>query len=102
MVVLLSTFSPAPANYGDREKYPVPSLLLLDLNHPQVPGFGVLEWMRNHPDYRRTPVVIFSSSTREEDRAKAKQLGADDFMPKPGSGVKFGEVVDAVRRKWLA
>jgi DNA-binding response OmpR family regulator len=86
--------------YRDREKYPVPTVVLLDLNLPHVQGFGVLEWMRNHSDYKHTPVVVFSSSTREDDRVKAKRLGADQFVPKPSSGLKFGEVVDGLQ-KWL-
>jgi CheY-like chemotaxis protein len=87
--------------YNDREKYPVPALVLLDLNLPSMPGFGVLEWMRNHPDYARTPVVVFSSSTREDDRMKAKGLGADEFVVKPSSGLKFGEIMERLRERWL-
>ncbi|MHC1763464.1 MAG: PAS domain S-box protein [Verrucomicrobiia bacterium] len=87
--------------YGDRERYPLPDLVLLDLNLPQVPGFAVLEWMRNHPDYKFTPVIIFSSSTREDDRARAKELRANDFVSKPSSGLEFAVVVDELKRKWL-
>jgi PAS domain S-box-containing protein len=87
--------------YGDRQKYPLPTVVLLDLNLPQVPGFEVLRWMRNHPDFTRTPVVVFSSSTREEDRMKAQELGANEFVPKPNSGLKFGDVVEGLKDKWL-
>ncbi len=86
--------------FGDREKYPVPALVLLDLNLPQVSGFGVLEWIRNNPDYARMPVVVFSSSTRQDDRVRARELGANDFVAKPSSGLKFGEVLEGLRRKW--
>ena len=86
--------------YGDREKYPVPAVVLLDLNLPHVPGFEVLQWMRNHPDFAKTPVVIFSSSTRKDDRVKARELGANEFVSKPSSGLKFGEVVEGVKGKW--
>jgi DNA-binding response OmpR family regulator len=86
--------------YADREKYPVPGLVLLDLNLPQVPGFEVLEWMRNHPDYARTAVVVFSSSTRTDDRVKAQELGANDFVSKPSSGLEFGGVLEGLRDKW--
>jgi CheY-like chemotaxis protein len=75
--------------------------VLLDLNLPQVSGFGVLQWIRNNPDYARLPVVVFSSSTREDDRARTQQLGANEFVPKPSSGLEFGEVVDGLSRKWL-
>ncbi|MHC1765203.1 MAG: PAS domain S-box protein [Verrucomicrobiia bacterium] len=87
--------------YGDRGKYPVPALVLLDLNLPQVGGFEVLRWMRNNPDYARLPVVIFSSSTREDDRVTAKELGANDFVAKPSSGRKFAEVAEELQRRWL-
>lgn len=87
--------------FADRAKYPLPSVVLLDLNLPQVSGFGVLEWVRNHPDYARLPVVVFSSSTREDDRTKARELGANDFVAKPNSGLEFGKVVEELRRKWI-
>jgi DNA-binding response OmpR family regulator len=86
--------------YADRKQYPLPSAVLLDLNLPQVPGFEVLRWMRNHPDFARTPVVVFSSSTREDDRAKALELGANEFVVKPSSAMRFGEVAERLR-KWM-
>jgi DNA-binding response OmpR family regulator len=67
-----------------------------------LPGFEVLKWMRQRPDYTNTPVVIFSSSSREEDRVRARALGADEFVEKPNSGLKFGAVVELLRSKWLA
>jgi PAS domain S-box-containing protein len=85
--------------YADRTEYPLPSVVLLDLNLPQVPGFEVLKWMRNHPDFARTPVVVFSSSTREDDRVKALELGANEFVGKPSSGMKFGQVVEALKER---
>lgn len=87
--------------YADRKEYPVPTLVLLDLNLPIVPGFEVLKWTRQQPAYAATPVVIFSSSTKEEDRAQALELGANDFLVKPSSGLSFGEVVKELNEKWL-
>jgi CheY-like chemotaxis protein len=88
--------------YAERNEYPLPSVVLLDLNLPQVPGFDVLKWMRNHPDFLATPVVVFSSSVREDDKLKATELGANEFVAKPSSGMRFGEVVERLRQKWLA
>ena len=88
--------------FADRETYPVPVLVLLDLNLPQVSGFAVLEWIRSHPDYAQLPVVMFSSSTREDDRVKARELGANDLMVKPSSGLEFGKVVEALEARWLS
>jgi PAS domain S-box-containing protein len=88
--------------YADRKEFPLPSVVLLDLNLPQLPGFEILKWMRNHPDFARTPVVVFSSSAREDDHDKALALGANEFIRKPNSGLKFGEVVQRLRERWLA
>jgi DNA-binding response OmpR family regulator len=87
--------------YGDRGEYPVPAVVVLDLNLPAVPGFEVLKWMRKHLDYTSTPVVIFSSSTREQDKVKAHQLGANEFLEKPASGRKFLSVVQRLKEEWL-
>jgi len=85
--------------YSDRTKYPLPALVLLDLNLPQIPGFQVLEWIKNNPDYARLPVVVFSSSTREDDRVRARELGAEAFVAKPSSGMEFGRVVEGLKGK---
>jgi PAS domain S-box-containing protein len=85
--------------YSDREKFPLPSVVLLDLNLPQVPGFEVLKWMRDRPDFARTAVVVFSSSMRDDDRVKALELGANEFVEKPGSATRFGEVVEALKER---
>jgi len=76
-------------------------VVLLDLNLPQVPGFEVLRWMRTNPDFAATPVVVFSSSTREDDQVKALELGANEFVGKPSSVMRFGEVVQRLRDKWM-
>lgn len=87
--------------YGDRREYPLPAVVLLDLNLPLVPGFEVLQWMRNHPDFAKTPVMVFSSSTREDDRVKARELGANGFVTKPSSWLEFGRVVEDLKEQWL-
>ena len=88
-------------DYRDRGRYPLPALVLLDLNLPVCSGFEVLQWVRAHPEFARLPVVIFSSSDRAEDKQRAGQLGASDYFEKPLSGSKFSDVVDQVNRSWL-
>lgn len=87
--------------YGDRQQYPVPSVLLLDLNLPLISGFEVLTWLRGQPDFQTLPVVVFSSSARKEDRQKAQELGADEYFEKPNSALLFGQVVAQLRERWL-
>ncbi len=89
-------------NYADREMHPLPQLVLLDLNLPEVHGFEVLRRIRTHPAHGALPVVIFSSSEREEDQARARLLGANDFIKKPSSGLSFQDVVRELKERWLS
>lgn len=88
--------------YADRGAYPVPQVVLLDLNLPEVHGFEVLEWIRTQPLYGQLPVVVFTSSVREDDEGKARALGANDFVSKPNSPARFREVVRKLREQWLS
>jgi CheY-like chemotaxis protein len=87
--------------YADRTEHPVPELILLDLSLPALTGMEVLRWIRAQPSYRETPVVIFSSSCREQDRQIARQLGANDFLEKPTSLGSLGAVVQRLKEQWL-
>ncbi|HEV2394061.1 MAG TPA: response regulator [Verrucomicrobiae bacterium] len=87
--------------FANRQEHPLPEVVLLDLNLPMISGFQVLNWIRNQPQLRDLPVVVFSSSARPEDQKLAQELGADDYFEKPGSGFDFGRVVKALSSKWL-
>jgi CheY-like chemotaxis protein len=69
--------------FTDRDRFPLPCLVLLDLNLPLVSGLEVLEWIRGQPQFQSLPVVIFSSSTHQNDQDKARQLGVNDYVLKP-------------------
>ncbi len=89
-------------SYADRQRHPLPSLVLLDLNLPVKSGFEVLDWMRGRPELRQIPVVVFSSSDIPEDKARARDLGARDFIEKPSGGKDaFGRVVRSLSDKWI-
>ena len=60
-----------------------PDLLLLDLMMPHVSGFELLEKVRSHPNYSRLPVIILTSSSDNQDKLRALDLGATDFLAKP-------------------
>src|SRR5205807_1478000 len=53
--------------YSDRNKYPLPILMLLDLKMPRKDGFEVLEWIRQQVDLRTLRVVVLTSSERIKD-----------------------------------
>jgi CheY-like chemotaxis protein len=81
--------------YADREHYPFPFLLLLDLKMPGVDGFEVLEWIRSQKTLRRLLVVVLTSSNLQADVDRAYELGANSYLVKP---VEFGEMVNMVQR----
>jgi len=67
--------------YADREKFPTPDLLLLDLKMPRVNGFEVLEWMRNHKSLKPL-IAVLSSSEVPDDMKRASALGANLYLVK--------------------
>jgi len=69
--------------YCDRIKYPLPVIMLLDLNMPKMSGFDVLAWVRAQPVLKRLAIVILTASMRNEDVERAFDLGAPSFLVKP-------------------
>jgi CheY-like chemotaxis protein len=70
-------------DFEDRTRFPLPSLILLDLKMPRKTGFEVLEWIRQQPQFRTLPLVIFTSSTNESDVEQAYEEGANSYLLKP-------------------
>lgn len=71
--------------YCDRKKFPLPAIMLLDLNMPKMNGFDVLAWVRAQPVLKRLPIIILTASMRSDDVAQAFDLGATSFLVKPGT-----------------
>jgi CheY-like chemotaxis protein len=69
--------------FGDREQFPLPSIILLDLKMPFLDGFEVLSWIGSQPALKHIPVVVLTSSAEERDRRKAEELGAKAYFVKP-------------------
>ena len=80
--------------YADREKYPLPGLILLDLNMPKMDGRETLAEMKKDPVLKRIPVVILTTSKAEEDMLKGYDLGAASYITKP---VTFDVLVELMR-----
>lgn len=68
--------------YSNREIYPLPALLLLDLTLPGTDGFEVLRWIRSRPEFADLPVVVLTQSDRIRDVNQAYRLGACSFIVK--------------------
>jgi len=87
--------------YSDREEYPLPALLLLDLKMPRKDGFEVLQWIRQQPEFRALRVVVLTASDHIMDVNRAYQLGANSFLVKPVDFAHFVEVTQALKGYWL-
>lgn len=69
--------------YVNRERHPLPTLILLDLKMPRKNGFDVLGWIRGQDRFKSLPVIMFTASNQEEDIKRAYATGANSYLVKP-------------------
>jgi CheY-like chemotaxis protein len=86
--------------FSDRHKFPLPTVMLLDLNMPMKNGFDVLAWVRTQPALKRLTIIILSASMRTEDVERASDLGANSFLVKPSDINKLIAMLRCLR-DWL-
>src|SRR5260370_117212 len=77
-----------------------PGLVLLDINMPKMNGFEVLQVMKADPLLKTIPVVMLTTSTRDEDIARSYDGGACSFVSKPVSLDKLKEVIKQFMLYW--
>lgn len=70
-------------HYADRQHFPRPAWVFLDLKLPYFNGFEVFEWIRSDADNQDLDVVILTSSPEERDKETATRLGARAYLVKP-------------------
>jgi CheY-like chemotaxis protein/nitrogen-specific signal transduction histidine kinase len=75
-----------------------PSLVLLDLNLPDMSGEDVLRGIRSDPNTSAIPVVVLTADARTGQAARLRSAGADDFVTKPFSFTQLLEVIDGLSR----
>jgi chemotaxis family two-component system response regulator Rcp1 len=78
-----------------------PDLILLDLNLPGLDGHQVLDRIKSDARLRILPVVVLTTSCREEDVIRTYQAGGNTHIPKPAEYARYREVVAALRTYWL-
>lgn len=93
-------------DYFDRLSLPsrpielVPDLVLLDLNLPGPDGSQILSRMKGDPLLRSIPVIVMTTSGRDEDVWRSYQAGANTFVQKPADFERFRELAESIRRYW--
>lgn len=86
--------------FADRQKFPLPDLVLLDLKLPYVMGLDVLKWIRQQAGMD-IPVVMLTASREDADIAAAYRLGANAFLTKPSEASRLGDMIKALADFWL-
>jgi CheY-like chemotaxis protein len=83
--------------YMGHETSPRPDLVLLDLQMPRKDGLETLKEIKGHPYLREIPVVVLTSSSKQEYMSYGLRLGADSFIVKPYSLEEMVSIVGSLR-----
>jgi len=78
-----------------------PLVVLLDLKLPLIDGLEVLKRIKSHPEAKKIPVVVLTSSSEEKDIAESYRLGANSYIRKPVDFNQFTEAVRQIGLYWL-
>jgi CheY-like chemotaxis protein len=88
--------------FEDRNAFPLPDIILLDLKMPGIGGIEVLKKIKTTPEIRRIPVIVLTSSKEESDRAMSYDNGANSYLLKPLSFEGFLDVVRTIIKYWIS
>ncbi len=78
----------------------IPDLILLDLNLPGLDGGQVLQRIKSDPELKPLPVVVLTTSQREEDIWQTYQAGANSYIVKPAEFAEYRELVANLHAYW--
>jgi len=83
-------------DYANRDLFPLPDLILLDLNMPKKNGFEVLEWLRAQPSaaIKHIPVVVLTTQHTSDEMKRAYDLGASLYLVKPLTAKSLEDCID--------
>ena len=87
--------------FADREKFPFPAVVFLDLKLPMMGGLEVLEWIRKQRGLENLVVLVLTSSSEPSDLKRAYALGANSYLVKPPTADQLLELANAFKWYWL-
>jgi CheY-like chemotaxis protein len=91
----------ASGKYADRQTYPAPCLVLLDLKLPGMSGFDVLQWIRSSSDFKKLPVVVLTGSRDHQDLERGYALGVNSYLFKPFAIEELRALVKSINAYWV-
>jgi len=93
----LSDFETAEAGSGFEALKMLPlqeySLVITDINMPDINGLELINFIRNNPRYKKLPIIIVSTEKSEEDKKRGMALGATAYVTKPFRSSELQEII---------
>ncbi len=87
--------------YADKAKYPLPGLIMLDIKLPGIDGIEVLKEIKEHPVLKKIPVIMLTTSDREEDICRSYVHCANSYMTKPVGFKEFEKKIMQIDFYWM-
>ena len=87
--------------FADRERYPLPAVVFLDLKLPFAYGHEVLAWIRRQKEFESLIVIVLTSSNEASDLSRCYSLGANSYLVKPPTGEQLEALAKAFKWQWL-
>ena len=88
--------------FANRQEYPLPDILLMDLKMPRKSGLEVLDWWHRQPCLAAIRIVVLTTSEEMRDVNAAYRLGAASFIVKPLHFADFRSTIFAMLQYWRA
>lgn len=87
--------------FADRDQYPLPAVVFLDLKLPFISGHDVLAWIRQQKEFESMVVIVLTSSNEASDLSRCYALGANSYLVKPPTPEQLEDLAKAFKWYWL-
>jgi CheY-like chemotaxis protein len=88
--------------FKDRSRFPLPGLVIADLNMPRLTGHELLAWLKSQPSLATIPLIVMTSSNHRPDIERAYAAGAAGYFLKPTSFDDLIEVCGHIVGYWTS
>jgi CheY-like chemotaxis protein len=87
--------------FADRDSYPIPAVVFLDLKLPFIFGHEVLAWIRRQKQFESLVVIVLTSSNEASDLSRCYSSGANSYLVKPPTSEQLEALAKAFKWQWL-
>jgi CheY-like chemotaxis protein len=87
--------------FADRNSYPIPAAVFIDLKLPFVFGHEVLAWIRRRKEFEPLVLIVLTSSNEASDLNRCYSLGANSYLVKPPTVEQLEALAKAFKWQWL-